>query len=161
MYIPSRRSVLTLLGAGVLLPLAACRSGRLVPVQGGGVSSDTRAIVGFIRTENGLPALRPDRRLERAALQQAHFMARVGRMTHDTGRGRDFASRMTASSIGGVAAENIAVGRMGYERLFSMWMNSPPHRKNMLNPQFTRYGLAYAEATPGSDQKYWAIILAS
>lgn len=101
----------------------------------------------------------PDSQLEQAALQQAHFMAGAGRMEHTTGWGKDFASRVSDNGIEGAAAENIAQGRMDLTRLFDMWMNSPPHRRNMLDPRFTRFGLAYVADAKRPDWRYWALVM--
>ena len=83
-------------------------------------------------------------------------MARAGKMTHTTGYGRDFASRMERTEINGAAAENIAHGGMSLEKLFDMWMHSEGHRRNMLDPRFSRFGLA--SAGEGRD-RYWALVL--
>jgi uncharacterized protein YkwD len=37
-------------------------------------------------------------------------------------------------------------------------MASPGHRRNMLDPRFSRYGLAHAG--DGNGQRYWALVLA-
>ena len=44
-------------------------------------------------------------------------------------------------------------------RLFEMWMNSPPHRRNMLDARFTRFGLAYVRDGAKADWRYWALVL--
>ena len=59
----------------------------------------------------------------------------------------------------GAAAENIAEGRMDLARLFDMWMKSPPHRRNMLDARFTRFGLAYVSDGKNADWRYWALVL--
>lgn len=155
---PDRRRLLQLAGLGTLSALAAC--GSLRPTgQGAGASASAASIVNAYRAENGLSRLAPDRQLERAALQQAGYMAGAGRMEHDTGWGKDFASRVEDNGIKGAAAENIAEGRMDLPRLFSMWMNSPPHRRNMLDARFTRFGLAYVRDGDRPDWRYWALVL--
>ena len=111
-----------------------------------------------IRAAARLRPLTRDPRLERAAIRQAGYMARSGRMTHNTGPGRSFAARIRQEGISGAAAENLAHGRMDTRRLFSMWMGSPGHRRNMLNPRFSRYGLAHADAPGGG--RFWALVLA-
>lgn len=113
-----------------------------------------------IRSKNGLPALDPDSTLERAALAQAENMAAAGRMRHDTGLRRDFLTRMSAEGIRGVYAENIAHGRFDTARVLSIWMNSSGHRANVLDPRFSRYGLAYAPDPTDKDRRYWAMVLA-
>ncbi|MBX3578453.1 MAG: CAP domain-containing protein [Rhizobiaceae bacterium] len=112
-----------------------------------------------IRSSHGLSLLSSDPVLERAAAQQAAYMAKSGRMEHTTGRGRDFASRVRENRIQGMAAENIARGRFDAGGLFTAWMNSSGHRRNMLDPRFSKFGLASAEA-PGADgARYWALVL--
>jgi uncharacterized protein YkwD len=153
-----RRNVLQLTGLAALLALAAC--GSLRPTGGGaGASSSAKPIINRYRASHGLSALAVDRTLEQAALQQAGYMARAGRMEHTTGWGKDFASRVKDNGIAGAAAENIAEGRMDLTRLFDMWMNSPPHRRNMLDARFTRFGLAYARDGKNADWRYWALVL--
>lgn len=144
--------------AGGLLLLAACQSGTGIVGDGAGASTSGTTYLHSIRAEHGLTALKPDATLERAALQQATYMASSGRMAHTTGRGKDFAARMNENGVAGAAAENIAYGGMEPAKLFSMWMNSDGHRRNMLDPRFSRFGLAYVRDGK-SDRRYWALVL--
>ncbi|MBN9242740.1 MAG: CAP domain-containing protein [Mesorhizobium sp.] len=144
--------------AAVLLALQGC--GSVKPVgEGGGASSAAAATVNAYRAEQGLPSLTPDAQLEQAALQQARYMAAAGRMEHTTGWGKDFASRVKANGIAGAAAENIAAGRMDTARVLDTWMHSPPHRRNMLDRRFTRFGLAYVRDSGNGEWRYWAMVL--
>jgi uncharacterized protein YkwD len=154
-----RRMILKTAGLGAMLGLAAC--GTLAPGtgRGEGASAEAESTLEGIRATAGLPALVPDPQLEKAALQQARYMAAARSMTHDTGWGRDFGSRVKDNDIKGAAAENIAQGRMDTKRLFAMWMASPPHRRNMLDARFTRFGLAYAPDPSNPDWRYWALVL--
>lgn len=86
-------------------------------------------------------------------------MAAAGRMRHDTGLRRDFVTRMSAEGIRGISAENIAHGRFDTARVLSIWMNSSGHRANVLDPRFSRYGLAYAPDPTDKDRRYWAMVL--
>lgn len=153
-----RRWFLALSGAVAVTSLQGCMSVLDVGESG------TEALAGeaqlrSIRTSNGLSPLVADRRLERAALEQSGYMAQSGRMVHSTGWRRDFATRMKRNDINGTAAENLAHGRFGVERMFEMWMASPGHRRNMLNPDFGRFGLAYTREA-GGERRYWALVLA-
>ena len=112
-----------------------------------------------IRSEHGLPPVFADPQLAVAARRQAELMAQSGRMAHTTGWRRDFTSRMRGSGIGGTAAENIAAGGMKPAEVFSMWMNSTGHRRNMLDPRFRRFGLASAVRGDDPRQRYWALVL--
>jgi uncharacterized protein YkwD len=156
----SRRNFLSLTAVAVL-PLSACQTAMQRPGKVAGASAKATSNVQAIRSANNLAGLNADPTLERAALQQAGYMANAGRMAHATGWGRSFASRVRDNEIHGIAAENIAMGRMDMDQLFGRWMASPPHRRNMLDPQFTRFGLAYAESANGSAERYWALVLAS
>lgn len=151
------RSAFAVLIGGLLLSLAACQSTGPVGAVAGASSSGS-AYLARIRSDNGLPPLAPDAALEQAAKQQAAYMAGSGKMSHDTGWGRGFASRMDKNNIEGAAAENVAHGRMEPEKLFSMWMASAGHRRNMLDPRFSRFGLASA-SVGDSGERYWALIL--
>lgn len=156
----SRRRFISLAAMATLLPVAACQTIGSAG-NGTGASSSASANINNIRTGNGLSGLVSDSTLERAAGQQAAYMAKAGRMVHTTGWGKSFEARVKDNEIHGAAAENIAMGRMDIDRLFAMWMASPPHRRNMLDARFKRYGLAYAEAKGGSGERYWALVLGS
>lgn len=122
-----------------------------------GASASAEEVYGYVRRSAGLAAARPDATLEKAAAQQARYMAETGRMVHTTRRGRDFATRMRQNAVEGPAAENIAHGRMELPKVFQMWVDSPSHRKNMLDPRFQRFGLA--SAADGQGRRYWALVM--
>ena len=88
-------------------------------------------------------------------------MARSGRMAHTTGWGKNFVSRMRADGVRGAAAENVAYGDLDPPEVFSRWMNSAGHRRNMLDPAFSRFGLAYVREAENPKRRYWALVLAS
>ena len=155
----SRRWLLAAGGASMLVALAGCQS-VLSLDETEGKSRSAEEILAQIRRQNGLPALSPDAKLERAASEQAAYMARSGRMEHRTGWGRDFAARMKAHGIKGAAAENIAAGRWEPGELIGVWMASPPHRRNMLDQRFSRFGLGSAPDGK-TGRRYWALVLAS
>ena len=145
-----------------LLFAAGCQNvfSMVNPMGGGeglGASASGETYLKSIRTDHGLPPLASDARLEKAAAEQAGYMARASAMSHTTGWRKDFATRMKANGVEGAAAENVAYGAMDTEKLFSMWMGSKGHRRNMLDPRFAHYGLASAE--DGQGRKYWALVL--
>lgn len=156
---PHRRTVLGAIGLAALTGLAACSTTALPTGDGAGISSSATSTLASIRASAGLGPLAPDAQLERAALQQAGYMAGAGRMSHTTGWGKDFASRVKDNGIQGAAAENIAEGRFDLQKLFDIWMHSPGHRRNMLDPRFTRYGLAYVRDGGDSAIRYWSLVL--
>ena len=50
--------------------------------------------------------------------------------------------------------ENLAAGQKTPEKVVSAWMNSPGHKKNILNPNFTTIGISYKQTTTGY-KTYW------
>lgn len=80
-------------------------------------------------------------------------------MEHTALRGRDFFTRMKKNGIGAPAAENLAHGRFDVARVIDVWMESPPHRRNMLDERFGRFGLGYV--AQADDRRYWAMVLAA
>jgi hypothetical protein len=141
------------LAAMSIISLASCAGGP----AGQGYNGPTS--LPEIRTENGLLPLANDSELTAAAAAHAASMAKSKTMSHTTVVGGSFPTRMKKVETRGAAAENIAYGAFGTDELFRKWMNSPPHRRNMLNPTFTRYGLASAPAHDGK-HRYWALVLA-
>lgn len=144
--------------AAMMLLIAGCQGALTTGGTGVGDSGSGASYLAAIRSDNRLPPLKADRKLERAAAQQAGFMASAGDMEHSTGWGKGFASRMKKNGIAGPAAENVAYGAMSPQKLFAMWMNSSGHRRNMLDSRFGHYGLG--SATDGQGRRYWALVLA-
>jgi uncharacterized protein YkwD len=112
------------------------------------------------RRANGLPAVAVDPTLVAMARDQARRMAEINKLTHDPG-GRDFVSRLRASSFDAQhAAENIGAGYHTLAEAFSGWRDSPSHKKNMLLPGATRFGIATAYAPHSKYKVFWALVLA-
>lgn len=155
----NRRTLLTGVGLAALAGLAACGTVSLPTGESAGVSASATGTLAGIRATAGLGPLVPDGQLERAALQQAGYMAGRRRMSHTIGWGKDFASRVKGNGIAGAAAENIAEGRFDLEKVFDIWMHSAGHRRNMLDPRFTRFGLAYVRDGRDSAIRYWCLVL--
>ncbi|MBC2884431.1 CAP domain-containing protein [Ochrobactrum sp. CM-21-5] len=122
-------------------------------------NDDPTAIFNAIRKANGLSLMATDSRLEQAALFQARRMASHGKVGHSVGWGHGFVSRLRQAGIRGPAAENVAAGQPDTNAVFTAWMKSPGHRKNMLDPVFAHYGLAWATPENKPTYIYWAMML--
>ena len=153
--IPATKAKLRALAAAALAALLASCASPVTRTSGNVQSGALTASLSGFRTQAGYGAVAPDATLGQAALQQAQWMAATGRMDHTTGRGRDFVSRMNGLGIE-AAAENIAHAAE-LDKVFAMWKASPPHRRNMLDPRFGRFGLASAPDQNG--KRYWALVL--
>jgi uncharacterized protein YkwD len=105
------------------------------------------------------PALAPlavNAELTRAAAAHARDQAERGEMTHDGSDGSHPADRVKRAGYSYVSCgENVAWGGWTLDRLMKGWMESPPHRKNILG-DFTEIGAARATAVDGSH--YWAVV---
>jgi uncharacterized protein YkwD len=146
-------------GAVGLTSLASCMS--VLPTltsDGVGSSGAAERHVAALRRANGQGGMSADPKLEQAAIQQAGYMAAGGRMEHTALHGRDFFTRMEKNGIAAPAAENLAHGRFDVATVLDVWMNSPPHRRNMLDERFRHFGLGYV---PDGERRYWAMVLAA
>ncbi len=145
--------------SGIALSGCASVLDQFTVTDSDGATGSAVSYMDNARRSSGLSPAKPDSKLEQAALEQARYMAAAGEMTHTTGRGRDFVSRKTANEIEGIAAENVAVayGEPDVGHVMKMWMDSPPHRRNMLDPRFGHFGVA--SATDGNGKRYWAMVL--
>lgn len=107
------------------------------------------------RASRGLPALRADPALEALARAQSEDMARLGLLAHLSAAGDTLTERLRKAGVYfTVNAEN--VGRSDSfdpDLLHESFMNSPEHRKAILNPEFDEAGMAIAR---GPDGDYYA-----
>jgi uncharacterized protein YkwD len=110
------------------------------------------------RAARGMPRLRINRRLSRAARRHTRDMVRRGYFGHTSPRGVDMLSRIKRTGYlgGGVRSwtvgENIAWGqkhRGSPRSIVRAWMRSSGHRHNILNPGFREMGIGVVAAAPG------------
>jgi uncharacterized protein YkwD len=126
----------------VLLPLVGC--GTLV-----GTPETAATTLNGFRSAHGRTVLRSDATLAAMASSHAADMARRDRLDH--------AGFMEQRGPRGARAENVAWGCADSACAIRQWAKSSGHRRNMLLPGLTRYGLA--SATSSSGKRYWALAL--
>ncbi len=96
------------------------------------------------RVEKGLPPLKWDNHLARAAQQHASRMAQEGKIAHQFPTGPGLESRVAqAGGRFNTIAENVAMGPNA-ERIHQEWMRSAPHRANLLDRHLDTVGIAVA-----------------
>jgi uncharacterized protein YkwD len=96
------------------------------------------------RAKHGLPALHANKELNAAADAHAEDMARNDYFSHISRNGDkpwDRAEDFGYDSRG--FGENIASGHTSPEQVMRAWMNSPPHRANILSERFHDIGVGY------------------
>ncbi|WP_131774098.1 CAP domain-containing protein, partial [Protofrankia symbiont of Coriaria myrtifolia] len=89
-----------------------------------------------------------------AAQRHSEDMAANSYMDHVSLDGRTMTDRATASGYRyRMLGENVAAGQNSPAEVMDGWMNSPGHRRNILNGEFTQIGVGYARG--GSYGIYW------
>jgi uncharacterized protein YkwD len=135
----------------------AAQNGQVVAVAS--LESGVLAEMNKIRRAHGLQTLRLSTALNSAAQQHSQSMAAQGYFSHDSADGSQFWKRVQGF---------YPQGRRGYwsvgENLLwqspdidaaaalQMWMNSPPHRENLLTASWREVGISavHAAAAPGA-----------
>ena len=98
------------------------------------------------RAKHGLSALQADWELSRVAREKSRDMATVNYFDHNSptyGSPFDMMKSYGISYRG--AGENIAKGQRSPQEVVNAWMNSPGHRANILNGDFTHIGVGFVE----------------
>lgn len=101
------------------------------------------ASINAVRAKAGCGPLKLNKALMAAAQTHARNMAEKDFFGHTGKDGRGFASRIRSQGYKyGLAAENIAAGQPTPERAVKAWLESPGHRRNILNCKFRDTGIA-------------------
>lgn len=97
------------------------------------------------REINGLPKLAANEKLMRAAEKKADDIIAHEYFAHTTPEGKPFYQWAREENYSYKSAgENLAISFISNEDTISAWMNSPPHRENILDKRFTDIGIAVA-----------------
>ena len=106
------------------------------------------------RQKAGLSPLTLSEELSRTASVKSKDMASQNYFSHTSPAYGGLTQLLSAQGIQySYAGENIAMGQNSPEAVMRAWMNSSGHRANILNANFTRLGVGYAENTNGTP--YW------
>lgn len=138
--------------AAVAAPTAGARSTR--HAQRHLAARSVVAQINVVREEHGLRPLRLVRSLSSAAGAHSTEMGTRGYFSHDSADGTSFWKRVEDYygssgyrywSVG----ENLlwSSGTLNPESAVTMWMNSPPHRKNLLDRHWRQVGLSVKQFT--------------
>ena len=131
-------------------------SARPTPANLGQIERATLCLINVQRRAQGLPSLRPDRLLRLAALRHSRDMVVKRYFEHSSLGGGRFATRIRqtgyfAHSHFWMAGENLAwsVGpRSSPASVVRAWMNSPPHRRNILTRGYRDIGIGVVPGSP-------------
>jgi uncharacterized protein YkwD len=130
------------------------RAGALVALPS--LSAQVVAAVNRARLEHGLRALTPAKELGAAALQHSVEMGRDGYFAHDSYDGTAFWKRLQSfypsrgSSCWSVGENLVYAGPdMNADQALQLWLNSPEHRRNLLDPHWRQMGVAAVHVIGG------------
>jgi uncharacterized protein YkwD len=155
--IPILLAVVGLVAWAVAAPAGAGVSRRSASVQA--LESGVLVEINNVRHEHGLAALRLSEKLSAAAKQHSVEMATRGYFSHNSANGGTFDKRIIRyySSTGRhfwSVGENLLWSSPDVDAAgaLRMWMNSPPHRENLLTARWREIGLSavHVPSAPGA-----------
>jgi len=159
------RTFVALLSLGLMLQLhapaadaRACHGASARPTLAniGQVEHTTLCLINVQRRAHGLAPLRSNGLLRLAALRHSRDMVAKGYFEHTSRNGSTFVARIRRTGYFShvrfwKAGENIAWG-VGSQAppgaIVRAWMNSPPHRRNILEPGFRGIGVGITVGSP-------------
>jgi uncharacterized protein YkwD len=124
----------------------------------GQMESSIACLINQERTSRGLAPVQPNADLRQAAKSHSNEMVDEGYFEHTSPAGVTFIDRIEATGYtrrarSWVVGENLVWGTGPLstpQSLVTAWMNSPPHRENLLRARFREIGIAAAVGTPES-----------
>ena len=115
------------------------------------------AIINEYRADKGLRALTLSATLGAAAEHHSRDMAENNVFSHTLSDGTSWNKNVQDHRYvrGAATAENIAAGRSSARGVFSLWVNSPGHKANMLDPKMYAIGIGRAHDESSKYDWYW------
>ena len=134
---------------------------QVIGLSQGQMESSIGCLINEERTSYGLQPVAPNGDLRRAALSHSDEMINQGYFEHTSPAGLTFIDRIQATGYMRGArrwevGENLVWGTGPLstpQSLVTSWMNSPPHRENLLRPTFREIGIAAVAGTPVSSER--------
>jgi uncharacterized protein YkwD len=120
------------------------------------MESSITCLINDQRTSNGLAPVTLNSDLRQAALSHSNEMIDKSYFEHTSPAGLTFMDRIESTGYmrgarSWIVGENLVwgTGPLSTPRaLVTAWMNSPPHRENLLRPAFREIGVAALAGTP-------------
>ncbi|MFL5906402.1 MAG: CAP domain-containing protein [Solirubrobacterales bacterium] len=120
------------------------------------MESSIGCLINEERTSRGLRPVLNNGDLQQAALSHSKEMVDEGYFEHTSPEGVTFIDRIQGTGYmrparSWIVGENLVWGTgplSSPQALVTAWMNSPPHRENLLKPRFREIGIAAVDGTP-------------
>lgn len=107
------------------------------------------------RASHGLAPLKMEILLNQAAEHHAHDMATFGYFAHATPQAapgiEDFEEYARKEGYSGRTGENLYHGAPIVSQIVELWMTSPDHRSNILEPKYNQIGIGFARGRDYND----------
>lgn len=141
---------------GMRITVPTKSSFQSAPTQSSGRAFELEVIrlVNVERSKHGLKSLSENWELSRVARYKSEDMKNKGYFSHTSPTyGSPFDMMKNFGIRYQTAGENIAYGQRSAAQVMQGWMNSPGHKANILNANFTQIGVGYAVKSDGTP--YW------
>jgi uncharacterized protein YkwD len=133
------------------------------------MESSIACLINQQRASYGLQPVAPNGDLREAALSHSNEMIRESYFEHTSPAGLSFMDRIEStgymqSARSWVVGENLVWGtgpRSTPQAVVTAWMNSPPHRENLLRPTFREIGVAALPGTPENQSDMTGVTVSS
>jgi uncharacterized protein YkwD len=135
----------------------------------GSMEGSIACLINEQRAAHGMGPVQPNTALRQAALGHSNEMISQGYFQHTSPTGVTFVDRIVATGYTRGArawevGENLAWGTGPLstpQSLVTSWMNSPPHRENLLRARFREIGIAAVVGTPESGRDATGVTVSS
>lgn len=118
-------------------------------------------LINEVRQAQGLHPLTQQSQLTAAARKHSDDMACNDFISHTGSDGSHPADRVTAQGYSySWIGENIFAGSSGPQTAFDWWMNSEPHRNNILHSSYTEIGIGYSYLADGRYRNHYTAVFA-
>jgi uncharacterized protein YkwD len=142
---------------------------RVVGLSQGAMEDSIACLINQERASYGAAPVQPDPSLREAALGHSDEMIQLGYFEHTSPAGVTFVERIqdtgyTRGARHWEVGENLVwgTGPLSTPRsLVTSWMNSPPHRENLLNARFREIGIGAVAGTPESSLDLTGVTVSS
>jgi uncharacterized YkwD family protein len=118
------------------------------------VEQQVLSLVNEERAKSGLPSLKMDTAISNVAILKSEDMRDNNYFNHTSpSYGSPFDMMKSFGISYEYAGENIAAGQPSADAVMKSWMNSPGHKANILNKNYTHIGIGHV--TGGKYAHYW------
>jgi uncharacterized protein YkwD len=145
---------LAVLAVALVVPAAGSARGQGAVSTAATLQSALAEKVNALRAAHGLSTLRVVTSLRSAATFHSTEMAKVGYFGHNSANGNSFAKRVAGHYTPSgyrrwAVGENLVYGSpdLGAAQALKLWLNSAPHRQNLLDPRWRDIGLSAVHST--------------